>query len=146
MRSKLEKIINQPIPEISEYAKMSYRPTSQKAYRIYHMLNEVIFENELSPCRLIVRDLRGVWGYAHAMIHNYKFKTYIELTHKYPCEQFFVAVVGHEMVHQWQWEVVEPTRNKKKYLAGHGKVFYKWKKKFNEHGIPFGEHIPCYYS
>jgi len=144
MESKLISMMEQPIPSKIEYRQLNYRPTIHKLNKTYDILNHVLFDNELEKCHLNVRGIRQAWGCAYPLKRNGVHKTYIEVLDKLPCEQFMVAVLAHEMVHQWQWDIVEPKRKLKKYLADHGKAFYSWKSKFENYGINFGTYIPHY--
>jgi len=143
--SVLQKIMAKPIPNRAEYWRNEYRPTQQKVTHTYNALNKSLFKDRLKrPC-IVVGQQRNVWGWAN-LLDDYR--VHMGLSDKYPCEQFFVAVLAHEMIHQWQWEVDAPKRRKKglRYQTAHGENFQAWKDTFDKFEIPFGMYLPHYYK
>jgi len=146
MKTKeLENAMSKSVPCRRDYWKNLYFPSQHKITRTYNVLNEVLFNNKLKPCKIITKTTFKAWAYAY---QEPGFRTEIHLNGRFPCEQFFIAVLGHEMVHQWQWDIEAPIRRKqgKKERTGHGVNFYEWKDIFEHHGIHFGINIPHYYK
>ena len=145
MKDTLARIMAKKIPDEKSYWKNTYMPTDQKVALTYNTLNKVLFKGRLERPYIRLYQQQNVWGWAD-LLDNYK--TTMGLNHRYPCEQFFVAVLGHEMVHQWQWEIDSPRRRKEglRIQTSHGENFMEWKETFEKHDIPFGIVIPDYYK
>jgi hypothetical protein len=56
---------------------------------------------------------------------------------KWFCPQWFVTTLAHEMVHQFQWDVLGPERqdNGKDWLMSHGPSFYAFREDLEPHNI-----------
>ena len=63
-------------------------------------------------------------------------RVYINIYIKLNKERYIT--LAHEMVHQWQWEVLSPQRHEKgkPAIMSHGPSFYAWRKPLNEYLIP----------
>ena len=142
---ELERAMSKPIPAKTDYWRNLYIPSQHKITRTYNALNKLIFNNKLQPCKILTKTTFNAWAFAY---QEPGFKTEIHLNGRFPCEQFFIAVLGHEMVHQWQWDVEAPIRYKqgKRERTGHGANFYEWKDIFDYYDIHFGLSIPHYYK
>ena len=144
-RNPILKIMESELPEHSEI-KLGYRPTLREAKHYYKLLNRYIFGNQLTPTKIKIGRMRECWGYCDDCSSSPSDpKTQIHLTTKFPCLQFFIAVLAHEMIHQYQWEVEGPERALKgrRHMFGHGKSFFRWRRKFKKLGIPlsvYGDH------
>jgi hypothetical protein len=141
----LERMMAKPIPNRAEYWRNEYRPTRQKIALTYNLLNKTFFKDKLERPTIQVYRQRECWGWAN-LLDNYRVD--MGLNHRYPCEQFFIGVLAHEMIHQWQWEVDAPWRRKNgiRIQTCHGENFIAWKDTFAEYEIPFGMHLPHYYK
>ena len=144
-RNELIKIMESELPDRNAIRK-GYRPSRRQARYYYDLINQHIFKNKLVPTRIKISRMRECWGYCDDCgSDSYDPKTLIRLTDKFPCLQFFIAVLAHEMIHQYQWEVEGPRRMTRglRYRFGHGKSFFRWRAKFNKFGIPltvYGDH------
>lgn len=141
----LQKIIAKPIPNKDEYWRSNYRPSQQKVAHTYNLLNKVLFKGRLVRPKIAIYQQREVWGWANMLPGH---RVDIGINHRYPCEQFFVAVLAHEMIHQWQWEVDAVKRIKQglRVQTCHGENFQMWKNTFEKYQIPFGMYLPHYYK
>lgn len=144
-RNPIQIIMESEIPAYREIKK-GYKPTLKEAKYYYKLLNRYIFDNQLEPTEIKIGRMRDCWGYCDdcdSKLHDPQ--TRIHLTTKYPCIQFFIAVLAHEMIHQYQWEVEGPARMRRgrRPRFGHGKSFFHWRNKFKKLGIPltvYGDH------
>lgn len=106
-----------------------YETTLRDAKEWFYILNRLLFNNKLPPVDVI--DIRWRRG-AHAW-YDYDEKlpgtgtTKLLLSKRYKSKQFFIEVLGHEMIHHYQY-IYEET-------VGHGPSFFKWRDTFNEKGL-----------
>jgi hypothetical protein len=117
----------------------NYVATQEFADETYEVLNCYIFDNCLEPCPVNVRRTRGVWGMCDGRVENDEFRVHeITLTNKYPFRAMFVATLAHEMVHQFQWDVLSNERweQGKEPVMSHGPSFFAWRPVLAEYNIP----------
>lgn len=109
---KLEKV---------QLSKDCYRPTKHSITRWFNILNDVVFSNALDKFKTItIKQMKKAWGECHGnedetcdlIIHN-----------RFNSKQQFIEVLGHEMIHQYQWLYEND--------MDHGESFFAWKKIFN---------------
>lgn len=142
-QSKVIKLMDSPLPTKTEQLKKSYRPTLRKVKAMYKLLNEEVFKNKLSipEIKFVKRSKyyglctgKGRWG------HPYATGSYctIKLTNKFYSQQWMIATLAHEMVHQYQWDIYSGQRKKQNKLPimSHGPSFYAWKNKLAKVNIP----------
>jgi hypothetical protein len=72
----------------------------------------------------------------------------IKLSDKWYCAQWMVAVLAHEMVHQYQWEILGKNMEGriKWYVMNHGPSFYEWRDAMAEYQIPLNLFIKTSYQ
>lgn len=96
----------------------------------FDVLNEQIFENKLTPIdKIYIRshsDFHAVYQYYKKTHPEYP-KTSLRMGKVYRNEKLFVEILGHEMVHHYQFLFRE--------RPGHGKSFKKWVECFNKKGL-----------
>jgi hypothetical protein len=141
MTSKLLQLMSEPLPSIGLQKKLSYRPTKREVKKLYNIINEEIFNNELPPASLEIKShCRGYWGMCMAQGFNPKKKSSqckIRLTDRWYCKQWLIDTLAHEMVHQYQWDIYSKERDKegKEPIMSHGPSFHKFRKQLAEYGI-----------
>jgi hypothetical protein len=141
MTSKLLQLMSEPLPSIGLQKKLSYRPTKREVKKLYNIINEEIFNNELPPAHLEVKShCRGYWGLCMSTGFNPKKKSSqckIRLTDRWYCKQWLIDTLAHEMVHQYQWDIYSKERavEGKEPIMSHGPSFYKFRKQLAEYGI-----------
>lgn len=116
-----------------------FEATQEFALETYEMLNRYVFDNGLEPCPITVRRIRGVWGMCDGRVEGDEFRVHeITLTKKYPFCALFVATLAHEMVHQFQWDVLSNERwqEGKDPIMSHGPSFFAWRPALDEYNIP----------
>ena len=133
--------MSEPLPSIGLQKKLSYRPTKREVKKLYNIINEEIFNNELPPASLEIKShCRGYWGMCMAQGFNPKKKSSqckIRLTDRWYCKQWLIDTLAHEMVHQYQWDIYSKERDKegKEPIMSHGPSFYKFRKQLAEYSI-----------
>jgi hypothetical protein len=101
--------------------KTVYEPTHQAATLAYNFINEAAFNNRLSRPNIIIRRIKDAWGMCWQEEY---YCSKIELAHKFESKEQFIAVMAHEMVHQYQIDVYG--------RMSHGETFQNWKPYFKE--------------
>jgi hypothetical protein len=141
MTSKLLQLMSEPLPSIGLQKKLSYRPTKREVKKLYNIINEEIFNNELPPASLEIKShCRGYWGMCMSTGFNPKKKSSqckIRLSDRWYCKQWLIDTLAHEMVHQYQWDIYSKERatEGKEPIMSHGPSFYKFRKQLAEYGI-----------
>ena len=141
MTSKLMLLMSEPLPSLVLQKRLSYRTTKREVRKLYNIINEEIFNNELPPAKLEIKSYcRGYWGMCMAQGFNPKKKSSqckIRLSDKWYCKQWLIDTLAHEMVHQYQWDIYSKERavEGKEPIMSHGPSFYKFRKHLAEYGI-----------
>lgn len=129
-----------PLPTLSEQRAKCYRPSLREVYKIYGLLNKYIFRNRLHRPKIHLARCRDYWGLCTGLWHPTRSGALceIKLSDKFYCIQWLVAVLAHEMVHQYQWEVLGRSllAEGKYSVMNHGSTFYEWKDAFAEYNLP----------
>ena len=130
-----------PLPSIGQQKRLSYRTNINEVTRLYKMLNWYIFDNALSmPTLEVVQRCRKYWGMCYGSydtpIRN-RSSCKIRLMDKWYCKQWLVAVLAHEMCHQYQWDIQGLERRKvgKDPIMSHGPSFFVFRDRLKKHGI-----------
>lgn len=137
----LQELMDYPLPSVSKQKKFAFRPKLSDAQYVYSQINEHVFDNQLKmPTIKIAPRCRKYWGICIGETKVQDSGSYckIKLMDKWYCVQWFVTIVAHEMVHQYQWDIDGPLREAdgKDWLMSHGPSFFKFKKRLKEQGIP----------
>ncbi len=141
MYSNLLRLMQEPVPKVSQQKLLSYRTTKREVKELYTIINEEIFNNQLPIAKLEVKSYcRGYWGLCIAKTFSSRAKTSrcsIRVSDRWYTKQWLITVLAHEMVHQHQWDIYSKERVKegKFPLMSHGPSFFKFKNKLKEHGI-----------
>ena len=137
-------IMQADLPSKTYQRQKLYRPKNSDVIYAYNIINRHVFDNQLRrPDIYIKSHLRKIWGCCVWMSHKQYTGSHcvIQLSDKYFCEQWFMNVLAHEMVHQWQWDVYrwdhEEYFERKMYRASgaHGPSFFAWKDRFAALGL-----------
>lgn len=128
-RAKLKRLVNS-----AETTHEYFCPTPLQIARAYNILNICLFDGKLKKPHIISRSMRNLWGLCEGDIYvgehrfdNIPICNRIILTERFPSRKFFLEVLAHEMVHQYQCEF----QNR----MDHGKTFWAWKHKFNKYNL-----------
>jgi len=116
----------------------NFEASQELALEAYDMLNQYVFDNGLDPCPVTVRRTRGYWGMCDGRVVDDECRTNeIILTKRYPFKAMFINTLAHEMVHQFQWDVLSNERLEqgKPPIMSHGPSFYAWRPALKEYNI-----------
>tara|TARA_Y100000114_G_C11752350_1_gene325024 strand:- start:528 stop:917 length:390 start_codon:yes stop_codon:yes gene_type:complete len=107
--------------------KKPYKTTKKNAILMFNVLNHAIFNGKLELPEIRIRKLRGALGeYCYDTVDPDLIE--ITLSPKYQNMKHFINVLGHEMVHHYQYTIQGDTGN-------HNQKFYRWRKKFEKMGL-----------
>ena len=140
--------INAELPTISEQKRLPYRPAQWEVDSVYRALNRCIFDNQLTQPEIVLgqwqkcwgmciweenRQRRGSWGKQGTWCN-------MRLSDKWYSPQWFITVMAHEMVHQYQWDVNRFERYDqgldRDIDGSHGPSFFAWRGNLADWGIP----------
>lgn len=136
----LRELMSLPLPTISEQKRLLFRPSVRFVHHVYELINYEVFGYELYKPRLEIQShCRKYWG----MCMGETYRDYtgshcrIRMMDKFFCPQWFVTTLAHEMVHQYQWDILGPERqeNGKDWLMSHGPSFFQFREHLEWHGI-----------
>ena len=144
--SLISRYLNAPLPSRSEQRRLPFRPEPQEIEALYRSLNKHIFENELTQPEIYMHSIKKCWGLCNWEDVRQKRGSHgkrgtwcnIELSDKWFSPQWCVAVLAHEMVHQYQWDIERFSNNGfniHEYSGAHGPSFFAWKARFAYWGI-----------
>ena len=135
----LRLIMQSELPPVSVQRRLPYRPTQREVHRVYDLLNRYVFNNRLTRPKIELGRTQGYWGMCYGSWTETRTGTYvtIKLSDKWFCPQWFVNTLAHEMVHQYQWDIMGPKRegNGKEWLMSHGPSFFVFREKLEHHHI-----------
>lgn len=128
------------LPSKTDQRLKKYRPKMKEVRAIYRLINREIFYNRLSMPKIVLRRLHDALGIcigSEGPIRRTKSHVTLHLADRYYCRQWFISTLAHEMVHQYQWDILSNIRVQRgmKRNMGHGPSFYIWRKRFAKYGI-----------
>jgi hypothetical protein len=120
------------------FSKKEYIATHKKVLYWFRVLNNSIFSNLVHyPKEVKIYNIGDdAFGYCKVGgYENEKSPKYwsLHLSKKYPQFITFLEVLGHEMVHAYDYWY--NTKNYFKSVAGHTQDFFSWKPHFDEVGL-----------
>jgi hypothetical protein len=108
--------------------KNSYETTHEDCKIWFQILNNEIFSNKLPEIDEIdIRWRRGCHAWYECYNDTRVKYSKLKMNKKYSSKQFFVEVLGHELVHHYQYTNGIPLT--------HGESFQEWKEKFKKKGL-----------
>lgn len=117
-----------------------FKVTPVLVMRWWNLLNKALFDSKLTPpAKIIVKPFRDDHGRCWPM--GKKGKVQISINSEFYDRKMFLAILVHEMIHQWQWtEAAEISHGGVsmvwekpiKDIMNHGKTFWQWKKPVKE--------------
>ena len=148
LQAKLAQILEAPYPSKTHYRSMPYRPNDEDISSVYTAINDSIFGGILQQPPIRLSRVKKTWGWCQGDYEmrgdgHWPCAKEIIMYPMYPGVHMFVAILGHEMVHQWQWTVasIERLAMGKKPLMSHGPSFYQWRKAFAKRGLPLARNL-----
>jgi len=123
-----------------------FKPCGEYAQETYSLLNRYIFDNGLDPAQLEIKRTRGYWGMCVGTTDIINDSFYVEkivLSSRFAFKAQFIATLAHEMVHQFQWDVLSNERwgQGKQPIMSHGPSFFAWREPLSEYFIPLKREI-----
>lgn len=139
----LRRIMECELPSITSQRRKEFRPGPAEITYAYNLINRNVFRNQLEKPIIRTGRLNRAWGQCQWHWKEQRHGTYCDLwlADKWFCPQWFMNVLAHEMVHQWQWDVYRWDyqdhfgRDMKHQGSGHGPSFYQWREEFEYYGL-----------
>lgn len=136
----IAELMDLPLPTVGQQKRLPFRPTKHFIHHVYELLNYEVFDNTMYKPRLELHShCRKYWGMCEGNISKDYTGSFcrIIMMDKWFCPQWFVTTLAHEMVHQYQWDVLGPERqeNGKDWLMSHGPSFYAFREDLEPHNI-----------
>lgn len=127
----LRRLMQTPLPAISEQKNKPYRPNYREVRETYDLINRYVFKNRLVRPPIHLGPWKNIWGMCVGFNSTVRKGTRcrIKLVDRFYCVQWFVVTLAHEMVHQYEWDVLE------KHMT-HRKSFFEWKEVLELYHIP----------
>ncbi len=138
----LSELMREELPPIAYQKRLLYRTDYEEVVKLYRILNKTIFNNKLiMPEIEVVPRCRKYWGICFGTVDmptSRKSFCKIRLMDKWYCRQWLIAILAHEMCHQYQWDVegVKRLAKGKEPIMSHGPSFFIFREKLKKHGIP----------
>jgi hypothetical protein len=127
----IRRLMQTPLPTISEQKRKPYRPNRRQVCEIYDLINHYVFKNNLRRPPIHLGPWKNVWGMCIGNLTSVRPGTRcsIKLVDRYYCVQWFVVTIAHEMVHQYEWDILDKDMT-------HRQSFFYWKDKLLNYDIP----------
>lgn len=124
-----------------------FRPTLHQTKYWFGVINKEIFQSKLAKPRITVSQKKqvygqcvanwdsriigrkGEWNQKKIPYHNPTMHYLIEMHHKFPTWQVYIETLAHEMVHLYQFSIINDA------TANHNNSFYAWKNRFKKFGL-----------
>ncbi len=109
-----------------------YTPKVKDIRFWFAVLNAAIFKNKVPKFKYIKIITRRDW---HASTHAYEEDSTndrwceLEINPKFRDFELFLAILAHEMIHNYEWTVFRRSIN-------HGPNFFSWRDRLAKHNIP----------
>jgi hypothetical protein len=138
-----------PLPSITYQRRKQFRPTDIDVIYAYNAINRHVFENQLKRPEITLGQIRDSWGNCSWLLKKDYTGSHcrIWLADKWFCPHWFINVLAHEMVHQWQWDIYRwdhhEIHGREMHLdsGGHGPSFFAWRDTF----LDFGLHLKSWH-
>ena len=107
---------------------MTFVTSRETAKERFHVLNQEIFQGRLREPDAIEIDNDPLAWASYIPFDQGHDEEILYLTDEFPDEDFFNHVLAHEMIHIWQWQVLND------HCCGHGSNFMQWVDILTENG------------
>lgn len=144
----IKRIMHSTLPAKTYQRRLLYRPALDEIDYYYDLLNKHIFAGELISPIIYVGRIKNAWGECYWTDEEQETGSYcyMRISDKWYCPQWFLNVLAHEMVHQYQWDIGRWSRPDPRYhkmiRGAHGPSFFEWKTDLNRLGL----HLKTAYS
>lgn len=142
---RLKELMFEDYPKVYIQKKKLYVTTIKEVRALHRLINREVFRNQLPvPIFVLKNRTREMWGACQGFHHNLgkrKSRCKIELATRWYCRQWLIMILAHEMVHQYQWDIMGKIRirNGMDPLISHGPSFFIFRNKLKKFGIPLRE-------
>lgn len=144
--SKLKKIMSTKLPSKAEQRKLPYKVSKYQLKKMYKIINKELFNDRLPTPRLTIKEsYKGAMGHCEANVvpprGARRSSCEIVLTDRWYCKQWCLITLAHEMVHQYQWDILRREMS-------HGPSFYAFRKHFKKKGVPLYKYlgVSCWFK
>lgn len=107
------------------------KATHVMARQVYDSINRAVFGGALQRPRIIIHPYRDMWGECHGARrrrgYGNTFTKAIRINRYWPNMKKLIAVMAHEMIHQYEWERLG--------TMSHGTTFFAWEERMLNRGI-----------
>jgi hypothetical protein len=126
----LKELMLTPLPTISFQKRKGYRPTLREVKQLYKLINKYVFNDQLVMPPISIGTRRKTWGYCIGYPYYTKKGTQCEirLMDKWFCVQWLVTTLAHEMVHQYEWDILNKSMT-------HRQSFFMWREQLDKFNI-----------
>jgi hypothetical protein len=146
--SQLRRLLETPLPSISQQRRKPYRPTEQEINRIYSLINRAVFDGQMTKPGIVTgREVNALgWCIGLKPPQRRRSGCLIRLTDKWYSVHWLIFVMAHEMCHQYQWDIIGPERLAKgrRPLISHGPSFFQHRERLSEIGVPLLKVVHMY--
>jgi hypothetical protein len=127
----LRRLMKTPLPTLTEQRLKLFRPSRRQVNNTYNLLNRYIFKNQLKRPPMYIGPWKNIWGMCVGGYYPTRrgTKCWIKLSDKYFCIQWFITIIAHEMVHQYEWDILNKSMT-------HRQSFFLWREQFDFYNIP----------
>ena len=147
----ITRYMNAELPTKTEQRRLPFRPHPEEVDSLYRSINRHVFDNQLTQPTIELGILQETWGLCIWMDTRQRRGgpgrpgtwCQMRLVDKWYSPQWFCAVLAHEMVHQYQWDIdrwnyrdeygCDP---RSRYSGAHGPSFRAWREELERHGVP----------
>ena len=146
----LKELMLKDLPSLTYQRKISYRTSIREVKALYRLINTTIFNDRLVMPKIYVKPrLREMWGQCYGAdtpFSNTRSRCAILLADRWYCRQWLIMAVAHEMVHQYQWDILGPQRQAQgqQPLMSHGPSFFVHRTRLASIGIPLLKKVYVY--
>jgi hypothetical protein len=137
----LPELMSSPLPSLTDQKRLYFRPSVRQVHHVYELINHCVFNNVLHKPRIhLAPRRRNYWGMCIGNVYLQKTGSFcdIHLMDKWISIQWMVSTIAHEMVHQYQWDIMGPERfnEGKDFLMSHGPSFFMFRDSLAQLDIP----------
>jgi len=136
----LSELMDLPLPSVTEQKRLPFRPSKYFLNHAYELINYEVFGDYMYRPKLELQsNCQKYWGMCMGHVRPSISGSYctIRMMDKWFCPQWFITTLAHEMVHQYQWDIIGPEREDagKDWLMSHGPSFYQFREDLEWHNI-----------
>lgn len=139
----LRKIMALQLPGITYQKRKSFRPGEEDINYAYSIINKYVFDSALTRPDIQPGRQRQVMGFCQWNLEEQDSGSWcnIGLLDKWFCPQWFMNILAHEMIHQYQWDIYrwdhleQHGRKMCESSGAHGPTFYMWRERFEFYGL-----------